>query len=159
MIARFALYYITPDILRDYFPLGSGFASFATHSSGVYYSDIYSHYGLDGVYGITKSNPNFISDTFYPALAQFGVIGIGFFILFWSYIIRRAFKGYQRSGDSKSLIVILLIISFIAIESTTSATFIAQGGFVSMMLLGMVLSNLQAKSASEPALIKTTSSF
>jgi hypothetical protein len=49
--------------------------------------------------------------------------------------------------------VILLIISFIAIESTTSATFIAQGGFVSMMLLGMVLSNLQTNSASEPALI------
>jgi hypothetical protein len=143
MMARFALYYVMPDILRDYFPFGSGFASFATYSSGEYYSDLYGRYGLDNIYGLSKSYHGYISDTFYPSLSQFGIAGILFFIFFWGYIIRRAFKGYTESHDSKSLITVLLIIGFLTIESTTNSTFISQGGFFAMMLLGMTLSSLQ----------------
>ena len=41
MIARFVLYDTFPKILKDYFPFGSGFASYGTYSSGIYYSHIY----------------------------------------------------------------------------------------------------------------------
>ena len=41
MIARYVLYATSPQILMDYFPFGSGFASFATYSSGEFYSKMF----------------------------------------------------------------------------------------------------------------------
>jgi hypothetical protein len=148
VIARFVLYRTAPEILIDYFPFGSGLASFATHSSGEYYSSIYMKYGIENVWGISKSYYSFISDTYYPSLAQFGVVGVVLFFAFWVYIIRKSFRLYKKNGytQSKHLVVILLIIGFLAIESTTGATFIAQGGFFVMMMLGMILSEMQKES-------------
>jgi hypothetical protein len=145
MVARFVLYRTSPEVLIDYFPFGSGLASFATHSSGAYYSDIYMKYGIENVWGISKQYTNFISDTYYPSLAQFGIIGIILFILFWVYIIGKAIRLYQKSGytQTKHIVIILLIIGFLAIESTTGSTFIAQGGLFTMMMSGMILSDMQ----------------
>ena len=145
MIARFVLYRTFPEILRDYFPFGSGLASFATHSSGEYYSDIYMKYGIENVWGISKSYTSFISDTYYPSLAQFGIIGVILFILFWLYIAGKAVNLYRKSDYtlSKHIVAILLIIGFLAIECTTGSTFIAQGGFFTMMMMGMILSDMQ----------------
>ena len=145
MVARFVLYRTSPEIIRDYFPFGSGFASFATHSSGEYYSDIYMKYGIDNVWGISKGYTSFVSDTYYPSLAQFGVIGIILFVLFWLYIISKSINLYKKSAFtmSQQIITIFLIIGFLAIESTTGSTFIAQGGLFTMMMLGMILSDMQ----------------
>jgi hypothetical protein len=146
MLARFVFYRTTPEILFDYFPFGSGLASFATHSSGVYYSDIYTEYGLNIVYGLTRNNPEFVSDTFYPSLAQFGVAGIILYILFWMYILRKTFLYFKANPklQLKSSLTILLITAFIGIEGTTASTFIAQGGLYVMMLAGLVLSEMKA---------------
>lgn len=145
MMARFVIYRTMPEILRDYFPFGSGFASFATHSSGIYYSNLYTEYGLENVYGLTKNNPKFVSDTFYPSLAQFGIVGVLLYILFWGYILRKAFLYFKKNQkkQQKSLIIVVLIIGFITIEGTTGSTFIAQGGLFVMMLLGLVLSDMK----------------
>ena len=145
MIARFVLYRTFPEILRDYFPFGSGFASFATHSSGVYYSKIYMEYGIEHVWGISKSYTSFVSDTYYPSLAQFGVVGIILFMLFWLYIAGKAISLYKKNDYTqlKHIVTILLIIGFLAIESTTGSTFIAQGGFFTMMMFGIILSDMQ----------------
>lgn len=145
MIARFVFYRTMPEILIDYFPFGSGFATYATHSSGLFYSDIYAEYDINYVYGLTRNNPKFISDTFYPSLAQFGVAGILLCLCFWGYILRKAFGFYLQNTKKnlKSLILVLFIIAFLAIEGTTGSTFIAQGGFVVMMLMGLVLSGMR----------------
>ncbi|MDF9830657.1 O-antigen ligase domain-containing protein [Parabacteroides sp. PF5-6] len=145
MMARFVIYRVTPEILTDYFPFGTGFASFATHSSGIFYSGTYAEYGLDNVYGLTKNNPKFVSDTFYPSLAQFGVVGVILYILFWLYILRKAFSYFKadQQRQLKSLVIVILITGFIAIEGTTGSTFIAQGGLFVMMLLGLILSDMK----------------
>ena len=39
-MARAMLYVTSFEIFKDFFPFGSGFASFASHSSGVYYSPL-----------------------------------------------------------------------------------------------------------------------
>jgi hypothetical protein len=145
MIARFVLYRTFPEVLHDYFPFGSGLASFATSSSGEYYSDLYVKYGIDNVWGISKQYHNFISDTYYPSLAQFGVAGIILYLLFWVYILRKTFLYYQKTKDSQSFVIIILIIGFLAIEGTTAATFIAQGGFFVMMMTGLLLAGMKQK--------------
>ncbi|MDR1331193.1 MAG: O-antigen ligase domain-containing protein [Tannerella sp.] len=141
LIARFVLYRTMPEVLHDYFPFGSGFASFATFSSGEYYSGLYARYGVETVWGLSKAYHGFISDTFYPSLAQFGVAGILLFVLFWFYIVKRAFLNYRKSRNIKLFLIAILIVCFLGIESTTGATFIAQGGFFVMMIMGVVLSD------------------
>jgi hypothetical protein len=144
MIARYALYYTMPEILHDYFPFGSGLASYATYSSGTYYSELYVQYGLDNVWGLSKGFHNFVSDTYYPSLAQFGVAGIILFVLFWVYVIRKAFHANRQSKEPRVFTIILMIIGFLAIESTTGSTIIAQGGFFMMMLLGAILAETKS---------------
>ena len=143
MIARYVLYATAPQILIDYFPFGSGFASFGTFSSGVYYSSIYSKYGIDGVWGMSKDHYNFIADTYYPSLAQFGIVGIILYITFWIYILMKAIKFHKRTYNMKCLSMVLMIIGFFIIEGTTDSTFTTHRGFFVLMLLGLILSDLK----------------
>ena len=49
LLARFVLYATSFKLFVDYLPFGTGLASFGTHASGVYYSNIYTKYGIDSV--------------------------------------------------------------------------------------------------------------
>lgn len=143
MIARYVLYATFPQILTDYFPFGSGFASFGTFYSGAYYSNIYVEYGIDNVWGMTKNHYNFIADTFYPSLAQFGIIGILLYLFFWIYILKKAIQYNKKVQNKKYISIALMIIGFFAIEGTTDSTFTTHRGFYVLMLLGLILSDLK----------------
>jgi hypothetical protein len=141
VVARYILYATMPLVLYDYFPFGSGLASFATYSSGQFYSPLYSDYGIDGIWGISKNYYSFIADTYYPSLAQFGVAGIVLFLLFWGHIFRKAYGFYIRNDGEKDYLfyIIILIISYLAIDSVAAPTFISYCGFFVMMMLGLML--------------------
>ena len=140
-IARAALYFHMPEILMDYFPLGAGFASYATYASGVYYSPIYAEYGMDNVYGLSEDYGSFITDTYYPALAQFGFVGVCLFFLFWGNLALKAIKSYRLAY--KESVMILLIVMFFLIECTTDSTITHNRGLFMMMLLGLLFSDLR----------------
>ena len=75
--ARAALYIRAPQALMDHFFLGSGLASYATYSSGIIgYSLLYKEYNLDEVWGLLEGDCPFVSDTYFPELVQFGMVGI-----------------------------------------------------------------------------------
>lgn len=139
-LARAMLYTTSVEVFTDYFPFGSGFASFASYSSGVYYSDIYSKYGIENIKGISKNNYSYIADTYYPCLAQFGVVGVVLYLLFFLYIIRKAYRLFLETHIEKYFIIPFLIIGYLLIENIADATFTGHRGFFIMMLLGLVLS-------------------
>lgn len=139
-IARAALYFNSFEILKDYFPFGSGFASYATYPSGVYYSNIYAEYGLDGIWGLTKQDYSFIADTYYPALAEFGVVGVCLFFVFWIYLGLKALKSYRIAY--KESLMILMIVCFFLIECVADTTITHNRGFYMMMLLGILFSDI-----------------
>ena len=139
-MARAMLYVTSFEIFKDFFPFGSGFASFASHSSGVYYSPLYAKYGIENVKGISKNNYSYIADTYYPCLAQFGIIGVFLYILFCAYIIRKAYKLFLSTQKEKYFIIPFLIIGYLLIENIADATFTGHRGFFIMMLLGLVMS-------------------
>jgi hypothetical protein len=143
MVARLMMYYTMPQILYDYFPFGCGFASYATYSSAEWYSDIYIKYGLDNVWGMSKSYSSFLADAYYPGLAQFGVAGIVLFLWFWVYVIGKAIRLYRQTGDAKRITLLFLAIGFLFVEDIAATTFIAQGGFFVMILLGLILSEMK----------------
>lgn len=140
-IARAALYFYAPDILSDYFPFGSGFGSYATYASSVYYSPLYNHYGMDGIYGLSKHFGSFIADTYYPALAQFGYVGICLFFLFWGNLALKALRSHKFAY--KEALMALMIILFFMIECTTDSTITHNRGLFMMVLLGLLFSDIR----------------
>ena len=142
-VARFVLYATSFQVFYDYFPLGSGFASFATFASGAYYSHIYQEYEIDGIWGISKSYHSFISDTYYPSLAQFGIVGIVLFILFWIYLMKKSLFYANATKDMKLTVISILIIVFFAIENIADATFTSNRGLFFMMMLGLIYSDMK----------------
>lgn len=139
-IARAMLYKTSLDVFTDYFPFGSGFASFASFPSGVYYSKLYAKYDIDWVPGINKNDYSYIADTYYPCLAQFGIVGVFLFLLFFLYIFQKSLTLYKQSRQDKHFIIPFLIIGYFLIESIADATFTSHRGFFIMMLLGLSLS-------------------
>lgn len=135
-IARYVIYATSIDVFKDYFPFGSGFASYGTFYSGEFYSSIYGEYGIDNVWGMTKNSHTFIADTFYPSLAQFGVIGFLLYCTFWIYITKKTIN----SGSPKLMVLGLLIVAFFGIEGIADSTFTTHRGFFILMLLGLILS-------------------
>lgn len=150
MVARYMLYTTAPQVFKDYFPFGSGFASYGTYASGAYYSKVYVDYGLDSVWGMSKSYYSFIADTYYPSLAQFGVVGVLLYIFFWLFILRKAFLFYNKTGNIQCFAIVALIIGYLAIEGTTDSTFTTHRGFFVMMMLGLVLGNMKEEERSLP---------
>jgi hypothetical protein len=143
--ARPALYVGSWWVLVDYFPFGSGFGSYATYFSALYYSDVYYEYGINLIHGLTEEDPAFMADTFYPSLAQFGFVGIALFIYFWVFIIHTAnkYKDHRDMEKKKLWIIVWLIVLFFLIESVADSTFTQNRGLFLMVLLGLALSELR----------------
>ena len=137
MFARPLLYVTSLKILADYPIFGSGLGSYATYASSVYYSPLYYVYGLSESQGLTPDNPDFISDTYFPVVAQFGLIGIILLILFWKARIDYANK-YRLRGDRFSFLITSLVFFFFIIEGVADSSFIQNRGVFIMILLGIV---------------------
>lgn len=133
-IARSILYILTPTIYLDYFPFGSGLASYASWSSGEYYSPIYDKYNISHVYGMTEDSYSFIADTFFPSLAQIGIMGT---ILFCVFFIKRI-KEINNSPYMHLYKAGILIIFFIFIESLASPMFVSDRIFIPIFILGNI---------------------
>jgi hypothetical protein len=144
-LARPLLFLTAWDILLDYFPFGSGLASFATHYSGLFYSHIYADYDLDTVWGLIEGEEDiFFTDTQYPSIAQYGVVGLVLFIIFWTRIIIRANRQKKETGDIKNFLIVILLLLFLAIESFGDAVFTGNRGFYCMILMGLAMNESAA---------------
>lgn len=143
-LARGILYHTSFQIFGDFFPFGSGFGSFASEAAARYYSPIYYKYGIDTIFGLSPedyaTSNNFLSDTFYPVLAEFGVLGLGLYLWFWVKQWNRA----NRIFNSNYRITLFLIF-FMAIQNIADATFTSSMGVPIMMLLGMTYSDTDYK--------------
>ncbi len=141
--ARPALYITSFQMFFDYFPFGSGFASFATYASQDPYSSVYSKYGLDAIQGLSPDKKSFISDTFFPCLAQFGFLGLVLFIGFWWNKIKkinvlRRYSNYNID-IKKNFILGLIIICFFFIESIVDSTFTHNRGAFVLLLFALIV--------------------
>ena len=144
---RYALYIVGIEIIKTYLPFGTGLCSFATGYSGTYYSDIYYLFGMNELEGLTPDDPAYVSDTFFPALAQFGIVGTFLFLYFWYYIVKRAnvYKNKISNKINIEYLLIVVILCHIFIASTSSSLFYTHNGHVCMIVLGLCLSSLKQK--------------
>lgn len=137
MFARPLLYLKAIEILNDYPLFGTGFGSYATHASALYYSPLYFTYGLYLSPEIGQGL--FISDTYFPVFAQFGYVGLALFLLFWWKRYKTAKGNYMRTGGALPFKMVMLIMVFFFIESIADSTFTHNRGMYMMMLLALFL--------------------
>lgn len=109
---RMRTYIISYEIAKDYFPFGSGPATFASKGSMENYSHIYSDYGLDGVYGFEEFGDIFFyNDTYWAqVIGQYGVVGLVLFAFIIFYLFRFV-SGANLIITHERLIFIVLFLS------------------------------------------------
>lgn len=119
--ARPALYMTGILIAMDYFPLGSGFATFASSISGEYYSGVYAKYGIDNVLGLTRNSYSFMADAYLPYIyGQFGFVG---FVLYSATIIKLMKNSITNLKDYNSIAAILVMWMYLLFASTAETIF------------------------------------
>ena len=133
-IARPRMYRTAFTILWEYFPFGSGMGTFGTAASAVYYSPLYPKYGLNHVWGLNTAG-GFICDSFYPSMAQFGIVGIILFIVFW----RRRLRRINELEDIGYYMVGLMACFCLAIEQTADSSWLSGKGMGFCMLIGLCM--------------------
>jgi hypothetical protein len=139
--ARSTQYRTAAAILKDFFPLGSGFASFATHASDMRYSKIYADAGLSPVKSQTTAQEWLPApDSYYPSLAQFGIVGIVLYLTFWIYIGWLTFSKLRKRQEIQPFVVALILMSFVFIENVFDSFFTSNNGVFMMMFLGILFS-------------------
>lgn len=125
-------------IIWDYFPFGPGMGGFATMAAWKCYSPLYFKYHLNNIWGFGSTSVAagcFICDAFYPALSEFGVVGIFLFFLFW----KRRIKDFNMIENIKYYKVAILALLCLIIEQTADSSFLSGKGMGYCMLIGLCL--------------------
>lgn len=133
-LARPMTYKTSIKILSDYFPFGSGLGSFATNAAWKHYSPLYPKYQLDTIWGLDKGG-GFIADAFYPALAEFGIVGILLFCWFW----KRRWSDITKIPNLRYYKVALLSCFCLALESTADSSYLSGKGMGYFMLIAICI--------------------
>lgn len=134
-MARPETYKAAMIIFKEYFPLGSGLGTFSTNAAAEYYSPLYYKYGLSDVWGLTPENPMFLADTYYPGLAEYGIVGVFLFLWFWKrrlWAIQKLPLKYYKVG--------VMAFMALALESVADTSYLSGKGMGYFMLLGIVMS-------------------
>ena len=142
-LARPMMYKTAPKVLYDYFPFGPGLGTFGTSASAkTYYSPLYYKYDLANIWGMAPSDRGaFNADSFYPSLAQFGFVGIFFFLVFW----KRRLMGINNISDLRCYKIAIMAFLCLAIESIGDTSYLSGRGMVYFMLIAMCLSQQNGK--------------
>lgn len=142
--ARYQLLTKSIIIANDYFPIGSGFGTFASHYSGKYYSPLYYMYNISNVHGLVKGKCYFVSDSFWPMiLAQTGWIGLIFFIIALFFLLKQInlLKNINVSYYVSSLFIILYLL----IASTAESAFVHPAAIPLAIYLGYLVQIVEKK--------------
>ena len=137
-MARPATYEIGMQIMfHDYVPFGSGLGSFGTAAAAKEYSPLYFKYHLNEIWGLDPTNPMFLADAFYPTLAEFGIVGLFFFLWFWK---RRLWEANKIPNLIYYRMALMCILA-LALESTADSSYLSGKGMGYFMILALCLNS------------------
>lgn len=124
-------------MFHDYIPFGSGLGSFGTAAAAKEYSPIYYKYHLDEIWGLNPENPMFLADAFYPTMAEYGIVGLFFFLWFWK---RRLWETNKIPNLIYYRMALMCILA-LALESTADSSYLSGKGMGYFMILALCLNS------------------
>jgi hypothetical protein len=137
-MARPLTYRTSLKIMFDYIPFGTGYGTFGCAAAAKEYSPLYYKYHLDHVWGLTPELPMFLADAFYPIYpAQFGIVGILCFLVFWKRRIREA-NAIQNMAYYRMAMMCILAL---ALEQTADSSYLSGKGMGYFMILALCLNS------------------
>lgn len=123
-------------VANDYFPLGTGFATYGSAVTAQIdnYSPLYYAYGLSTVWGLAPGAASFLSDTFWPTvLAQFGYFGL---VAFAALLIALFVMCYKAGG---ARLPVICIFAYLLISSTSESSFFNPSAAYLAMCAGLAI--------------------
>ena len=137
--ARYALAIGSQKIARDYFPIGTGFATFGSEMSKAYnYSQVYILYGLSLIRGLNKEYTAYVTDNYWPMIiGQFGVIIALFFLMYYFDLFKKINKHTKRAIKQRQIFLAMFITFMFG--SLGSAYLTAVEGVIDFVYIGMFL--------------------
>lgn len=130
-------------IFKDYFPFGSGFATYGTEAAGSYYSPLYFEYGVNAHWALGVDGSE-LTDTFWPAiLAEFGAIGLVMYTIPLGMMFFQIVRGC--SSDRYLLISAFSFVSYTLIASTATGVFFSYTISDCMLFVGLMLGLAQQR--------------
>lgn len=128
---------------NNYFPLGSGFATYGSAEAAVHYSPLYYLYGFNKVAGLTPDKPSFSSDTFWAmALGQFG--WIGGMLYFSVYILTFISMAKAKMPASKKAFIYAIYIQHL-INGLGTAVLSSASGMIAFIGIALVSELYESK--------------
>ena len=89
------------------------------------------------VWGLSPEKDTFIADTFYPELAQFGLLGVFFFLTFCWWIWRK-FRIALRAESRLLFAVGVMCFALLAIDGVAGCSILQIGGELLMACMGII---------------------
>lgn len=121
--ARGAFYINGLDIALNYFPLGSGFCTFASSLSAEYYSPLYYDYGMNFILGLTEDDSSYAGDAFWPNIyTQYGLLGFASYLMMLYYLFKSISTRFAIFSNKWIAAIALLIYSVSAAFAETFYT-------------------------------------
>lgn len=137
--ARSVLTQTAVQIAKDYFPIGTGFGTYASSSAGANYSPVYVMYGFLDIYELGGGGTSFFNDTFWPIIiGQTGVIGTICYLFVLLTLFHRVMKIHKINIFAYATGV--FIFAYMLISSTSEPTFNNSIAVPLALVLGYVCS-------------------
>ncbi len=128
--SRAVVLYYSFIIGNDFFPLGTGFGTYSSYYSGLYYSWVYDLYGISDVYGISRLYWKFVADQYWPMiLGQFGYVGLlSMVLVIYNYLslFMLNIKANLNNIGYYYFLSAILGLMLLLIDSTSDAIFTQQ---------------------------------
>lgn len=137
--ARYALTVGSLKIARDYFPVGTGFATFGSEMSKAYnYSQVYVLYGLNLIRGLNREYTAYVTDNYWPMIiGQFGLVVAVLFLFYYFNLFKKINKNTKRTIEQRQIFLAMFITFMFG--SLGSAYLTAVEGVIDFVYIGMFL--------------------
>ncbi len=143
---RMVFLYNGVKVANDYFPIGSGFATFGSEEAKRAYSKLYYKYGFDSLWGMNEEDGQFLNDNYWAMiLGQLGYIGFAtFFCLLFC-----CFKVINEYRIKNKVVKSMLLSSLLMMYVTSVATGVTKSlaGVYLFSYLGLMIPNKNFKYA------------
>ena len=122
------------NAMKDFWPLGAGYATFGTEQAARYYSPLYYRYGLN-TYWATAPGGTELTDCYWPAVgAQFGIFGLLVMAVLVYYLSAELIR--LSGTDKYALVCAIVYVIYLLISSTATGIYNAYttAGFVTALI-------------------------
>lgn len=140
---RAVLHSVSLQIAQDYFPIGTGFGTYASSEAAKTFSPVYELYNFEYLLRYDKGWLYYLSDTFWPIIVgQTGVMGTIIYVFCLACIFTKCWK-LQRVSTF-SFVTVLYSWAYMVISSTSEPIFHNMIAIPLAVIMGMAFYAMEA---------------